>query len=510
MLLFSCSEDKGNYSYAELNDVDIQMAKSLQVVLHENMDIVPVLSAKDFQEDAYTFDWTAYPTDNSTPTTLANTRELHTLVSLPTGTYTLVYTIREKDGGFFYRATADLIVNTPFSAGWLVLCDDGGHTRLDMYSDIKQQLYTDILPAEVNSLSGPLQLQFIAQRSVAESPFYLITEGGTTRLGDNDFAWKEEYRIAYEMGDEADRAVVPAIMAVNGAGKVIVDKAGGVYYCNNTMGDGLYNKKRANKFAVAPFIGCDKLSYHYVPTFMMYNKTSKNFVVCAEMFSNYDLLGMNTPADVSLKLLYTMYGFPYSNYELFSIPDKTYDLLWMENTTYDPLHMEIGTTYAVMSSASAVMLYGFALGDMLGVRYDKYGYTVTNVITRNLTSCSNIRQAKHFAFSSLKNIMYYAVGNKVYSVNLSNETPVAQLEIELPSDEQIGMMKFYHYTQSANSARSYDLIIATDKSGEGILRVYDGWAKEGSFVGVEPKVMLNGFAKIKDVIYREIVTEYEL
>lgn len=511
LALVGCSPDTGNYTYTELNDIEIAMPARLSAVLHETLDVEPRLSARSLDESDYAFEWKVYPADNSVPTVLATSRDLHVDVTLPTGAYTLVYTITEREGGFFYRATADLQVNTPFSAGWLVLCDDAGRARLDMYSDIKQKLYTDILPPALGSMNGPLSISYVNQYSIQESPFYLVTEDGTTRLSSNDFAWKEEYRISYEMGDEASRNVVPALVAVNGPGKVIVDNAGGVYYCNNIMGDGLYNKKRSNNFAVAPFVGYDLLTPHFIPVFLLYNQNTKNFMVCAEMFSNTDLLGMTTPVDVSLKAMYTVYGFPFGNYSLFSIPDRTYDLRWMENTTYDPMNMGVGTTYAVMSSASKTMVYGLALGDMMGLRDEKYGNTVTLVMQADLTACTDIAKSRGFAFSSLKNMMYYAVDNKVYRVNLSQTNPTAELDIVLPDDEYVSCLKFYHFTQGVNASRSHNLIVGSVNNDDvGILRIYDGWAQEGVFKGQEPMQQLSGFAPIKDVIYREIISEWDI
>ncbi len=511
MFLTGCSPDLGNYDYTQLNDVEISMPGQFSAILQEPFDVVPRLKAEGCDEKDYVFEWTAYPDDNGTPVVLSNDRDLHITMTLPAGAYTLVYTVSEKEGGFFYRSKAGLQVSTPFSEGWLVLCDEDGRVRLDMYSRIKDRLYTDILPAELHDLQDPLHLYYVNQRSVAESPFYLLTGDGTTRLSASDFAWKEEYRIAYEMGAEADRSVKPACMVVNGPGKVIVDTDGCDYYCNNIMGDGLYNQKRKNSFKVAPFVGCDLLSSHYVPAFLLFNQSTRNFVVCAEMFANSDLLGISAPSDIGLRQMYSLYGFPYANYSLFSIPDRTYDLMWMENTTYDPLNMGVGTTYAVMQNASATMLYGLALGDLLGVRYEKYGNSFTNIMSRDLSACTDIRQASHFAFSSLKNMMYYAVGGRIYRIGLSADNPVAELDIELPAGEEITCMKFYHCSQSANRVRSHYLLVGSvNGAGEGALRIYDGWSTEGVFTGSQPLQEIHGLARIKDVIYREIITEYEL
>lgn len=511
LIIASCSPDTGNYTYTTLNDVEISMPSSFRCVLREEFVVEPQLNARTFKEDDYDFEWKAFPADNSAPTVLSNTRNLHINMSLPTGSYTLVYTVTERKGGFFYRTSASLQVNTPFSAGWLVLCDENGRARLDMYSDIKQSLYTDILPQELHELQGPISLLYINQNSLQESPFYLITEDGTTRLSSSDFEWKEEYRIAYEMGDEESRSVIPAYLAVNGPGKVMVDNQGNVFYCDNIMGDGLYNKKRANTFSVAPFVGYDMLSTHFVPTFMLYNETTKNFVVCAEMFRTTDLLGTNTPNDISLRLMYSSYGFPYGRYDLFTIPDKTYDLRWMENTTYDPLNMGIGTTYALMASPQKTMVFGFALGDLMGLRYEKYGNTITNVMQADVTQCTNLSQAQHIAFSSLKNMMYYAIDNKVYRVNLAQSNPTAEVDIELPVGEHITCLKFYHHTQRDNAQRSNHLIVGSaDEQNQGTLRIFDGWNTEGVFQGQEPIEEIHGFAKIRDVIYREIISEYDM
>ena len=51
-------------------------------------------------------------------------------------------------------------------------------------------------------------------------------------------------------------------------------------------------------------------------------------------------------------------------------------------------------------------------------------------------------------------------------------------------------------------SRSYDLVVATEKDGEGILRVYEGLNSEGQFGKVTPQ-MYEGFARIVDVSYKE-------
>jgi hypothetical protein len=99
--------------------------------------------------------------------------------------------------------------------------------------------------------------------------------------------------------------------------------------------------------------------------------------------------------------------------------------------------------------------------------------------------------------------MYYAVGSKVYRVDLSAQDIKEELQFELPG-ERITCFKFNLYQQSENMSRSYDLIVATEKNGEGVLRVYEGRESDGDFRNVEPQTYA-GFAEIKDVTYKERV-----
>ena len=101
--------------------------------------------------------------------------------------------------------------------------------------------------------------------------------------------------------------------------------------------------------------------------------------------------------------------------------------------------------------------------------------------------------------------MYYAVEGRVYRVNFSTAMPTAELQFELPSDEQIVLMKFYLCQQDDTNNRSYNLIVASrDKhTGENRLRIYDGFSCEGIFKDAQPMEEYDGFADIVDVIYRE-------
>jgi hypothetical protein len=99
--------------------------------------------------------------------------------------------------------------------------------------------------------------------------------------------------------------------------------------------------------------------------------------------------------------------------------------------------------------------------------------------------------------------MYYAVGSKVYRVDLAAQNPKEELQFELPG-ENITCLKFNLYQKSENMSRSYDLIVASEKNGKGVLRVYEGRESDGDFARVKPSVY-EGFTEIVDVTYKERV-----
>ena len=175
------------------------------------------------------------------------------------------------------------------------------------------------------------------------------------------------------------------------------------------------------------------------------------------------------------------------------------DLVYLENTKYDPGNGYMGITYAVMSEGSNYKLYGIQMGDAL-TWYD-CSYVIGKAYYGDLSSCTRIAEAEHFAFSSLMNCMYCSVGGTLYRVNRSAETLTSEVQFTHVG-ETITTLKFHMYRETANQNRSYDLIVASVKSDVGTLRIYEGYNSSGDFKNVKPEVY-TGFGPLVDVIYRE-------
>ena len=499
----ACADDKGNYSYRELNDLGISFNDAYTAIARDPFTVKPQVSAKNFNPADYTYEWKAYDQSGQQETVVLGTDlNLDVTLGLTQGSYLLVLNITEKATGIYYQHSATLKVNTPTSEGWLLLCSDGGRVQLDMVSHIKtvDNVYHDLLKGtELENWQDPRQL--VCDPNM-EEPFYLVTGSGTTRLGSNDFQWNDSYMLANEFGTGIYEGTVSRL-ATHFPGKLFVDAAGNVYYCCTLMGDGLFGSVRSNGFYVAPQVGYNAKATQVVPSFMMWDKGGRRFVMCANQFYS---LGIDDSQDIPMDEM-AADGFPTVNEGLFAWPKRAdrLDLIHMENTRYDRNQDDNGVTYAVLGKGNDRWLYGIILGNLYSFVEPKYGPAYEKTCYVSLSGCTDIAKADHYAFSSLKNFMYYSVGRSVYRVNLDATSPTAELQFELPAGEEITCMKFYLWEQDDPDNRSYDLIVASKKSdtNEGILRIYDGFKNEGSFLNAEPVEQYGGFADIVDVIYRE-------
>ena len=178
------------------------------------------------------------------------------------------------------------------------------------------------------------------------------------------------------------------------------------------------------------------------------------------------------------------------------------DLIYMENSRYDPGNGKMGMTYAVLADGGKRYIYGIQLGDIL--RYADCTYVLGKGYYGDLSGCKEIaKEGNLFAFSSLKNYMYYSTGSSVYRVDLSQKSLEAELQFSLPG-ENITCMKFNLYQKAENMQKSYDLVVGSLKDGSGMLRIYEGRESDGDFSKVEPEVY-EGFKEIVDVEYKERV-----
>lgn len=500
LLLMGCSQDEGNYDYHSLNEPNITgIPEETSVLIHDKLDLDPAMGDNITDLNAYDYEWKVINNSGDhEETVLSHEKHIDQEVTLNTGEYTLYFTAKEKTTGLFWRKSYKLTVSDSSSEGWMVLCDVDGKTRLDIISKVTGKTYQDVLKTNgMPKLNHPYSIQYQPRCGYSDSPFYLFTAEGATRLSKNNFAWQNDYAFKYEVAKSQD--LHPQGMVCDQSGMMRVCVSDGYVYTASNMGiQGLFaaNNKQAT---LAPYVGANIGASAYASIYLVYDNTNKCFMSCCPFLVSLSLSDTNYHSMTEMEEIATGYkGSDMVTGSAFKDYPVGLDFVYMENTKYDPGNASMGITYTVLRDGAKFYLYGIQLGDML--TYADCTFALGKAYYGDLSGCTDIAKASHFAFSSLRNYMYYAVDGTVYRVDLSEKPLKAERQFVL-SGENITMMKFNIY-QNASSEKDYDLVVGSEKNGVGTLRIYDGMTTEGDFSKVTP-TSYTGFAKIVDATYRE-------
>ena len=504
LCIASCSADEGNYIYSDLNELAITGVEDTEVLTYSRLVITPDLGTGALSDDAYAYEWKVVDRSNDyEQTVIGEERNLDYEVVLAPSLYSLFYKVTEKETGLYWLTEVQLTVSSSMSEGWMVLCSDSGRARLDVVSAVTGETYHDVLADNgCPEYMGPRKIQWLSEKTDAASPYYLLTDEGATRLGKDDFSWKPEYDFAYEAA--VNEKLVPHSIVSSGFGKVIVS-GGKAHYCEIMGIDGLYGSAVNKKFDVAPYVGANVLATQiYASVHLLYDVDNCRFMAYCPLLSYNDLGGLEPLADMEefAQIAGGMAADAGVVGTAFQDWPEGLTFVYLENSRYDPGNGKMGMTYVILADGQKRYLYGIQLGDML--RYADCTYVLGKGFYGDLSSCTGITSPDNlYAFSSLKNYMYYAQGGTVYRVDLS-ETPLKAEKQFALSGETVTCLKFNLYQRSENMQKSYDLIVGSMKGGEGKVRVYEGRESGGDFRNVEPAVY-GGFAEVVDVTYKERV-----
>ena len=296
--------------------------------------------------------------------------------------------------------------------------------------------------------------------------------------------------------------VLPRGIVSAGFGKVVVSD-GNAYYCEVMGFDGLYGSAVNRGFKVSDYVGANVLATQvYAAVYLLYDVDNKKLKAFCPLLVANDFGGLEPVADMDEFAQIADGMNPGAGLlgSAFQTWPEGYDCLYMENTRYAPGNDKMGMTYFILTREDECMLYGVQLGDLV-LKFD-CTYTLGKGYCGDLSGCTDImKEGNLYAFSSIKNYMYYASGGNVYRVNLSQTPLKEELQFTLEG-EDITLLKFNLYQKPENMQKSYDLIVGSSRGGEGILRVYEGNDSEGDFSKVEPTVF-EGFKDIVDVTYKE-------
>lgn len=204
-ILSGCYEDKGNYDYSPVNELEITLPDVVEAMAHsENIKFSPSIVSKISGEEIsaddpnYEFlcrifyskivDGISQPWYDINP---EKKKDIDFYVDAPAGSYELWYTVKDKTTGVEYHAKSRITLISELYEGWMVLANNGAENimRLDMiYTDSKgrELVAKGITGDKVTGLTEGFQVFLSPSKTTLFSDcVYLLSRSGAYKLYDN-------------------------------------------------------------------------------------------------------------------------------------------------------------------------------------------------------------------------------------------------------------------------------------------------------------------------------------
>ena len=517
----ACFDDKGNYDYHEVAELTIENIPELIEVLGSSDHIIvqPKVTSSlegEITNDNPNFEFT-YKLEKKSGGILADEKwvnlnpskslDLDTLASFPADTYIVWFTVKDIRSGVETSTTFDVKVTSPTYEGWMILCNEGNQerVRMDMISVISAErvipAYDLLTPLGLPDLKKANEIGF--STSLFASPndqIYVMSEEGAYLIDRETFKTDESWNIylvsfiipptegnivKYTSLNSGSSYGPLASFCVSNTGNAyaqILGMAGAAFeYPINTSVRG-----GTPEYKVAPYIGISMARPGNGQTALFYDTDNQRFVGWK--------YGNNVDARQTLTPL------PDPENKLFSFQTGM-DLIYMESTRYSN-----GLVYSILQNANGKrVIYGINMSGNGFAQESKY----------ENPDAPDFDKATAFAFHSQYPYLFYAVGNKVYLHNLGTNKTYLMNNITLGDQEVVTLLKFNLYQQNSLSdlnnqsdefmARQYELMVGSyDSSIDGVNGGKLGfYPVDGTNNSVSKRIEYSGFAKIKDVVYRE-------
>ncbi len=130
LFLFSCYEDKGNYDYKKLNEINISgLQPTYYLNVGDTLKLKPHLSFAVDSNASCTCSWKL-----DMDTVICDTKELEYIIP-PTSpeSVQLVFTIKDDKSKFTTQFSMSLMISQKYANGWLILSEKDGRSSLDFF-----------------------------------------------------------------------------------------------------------------------------------------------------------------------------------------------------------------------------------------------------------------------------------------------------------------------------------------------------------------------------------------
>lgn len=508
----ACSDDEGNYNYAEINkvtiaDTDLEAGKRYTKIAFVNkLTFDPKIESSLGlnNENDYTYEWKLLPKgtdfkniEDVENCTISRERKLDVLVTQEPGDYSGFFIVKDKKTDVCWTTPFLLTVKSTTSEGWMVLCEENGKARLDVISNVEEDedLVARNIWQEKNFEAGMPQRIIYNYGMYGTEVSLLITDKGTYKL-DKEMCPSEATDLKWSFAESVQpiHLLSSAISTRSPTSYwVVVDHNKDVYkinlYEDGSLFDYPINKYRGIRFNAAPFVGIGISTDNWFETSpaMLYDEDNNQFMLLEEGEEN--LTKMN-----------------FEDESLFSSQTER-DMVYMESA-------KSGIIYSLLKDPATGQFYFYGIS-MTGWSDTDWETWETVFVACNEqmyygeVSGEGLSEAGLFAFHHRYPYLFYASGNIVYQFDLRYPETPAKPVLKFPGEE-IAIIKFnpfISWTQYTDweAERGYQLIVGTNVKNKaesecGVIRMYNVPDLMGA---LEQKKEHTELGKIVDITYRE-------
>lgn len=302
-----CYEDKGNYTYSDVDEIEVEFPDDMATMQGSVLTIAPVVTSSingvispDDKNYEYSAKIQMYSTNDEgrevawTEINPDHTQAFSYQAGIPAKNYMMWYIVKNKKTGVERNFKSTIEVKSATSEGWMVLSNNGADKRgrLDIvYTDAdgNDQVYADIKDEGSPEIFNATQLVYVPSKYVVGDQIFMMSYSGTYRLDRDVLTTTKSNDIRnYEfVTPNIDETVVwYAIVLDQGAGpdtRLCVTAAGNVYGVHSmSAGSSMENvmntdaKYNAPTYQVAPRIGVSEAKGSDCTLF--YDITNKRFM----------------------------------------------------------------------------------------------------------------------------------------------------------------------------------------------------------------------------------------
>lgn len=526
MMLTACYEDKGNYTYGDLEEVTVEFPENIVAMeKSEPLAFSPKVvssTAGEISSDNpdYEFGCQLYRQATIDGKTVYwhdinpdKKKDINILLEdVPANNYTIWYTVTNKTSGVTFNFKSLVSIKSTTSEGWMVLSKNGADARAKLgiiytHANGQEMVRPDVFPEDAPEIFNPTRITMAPVYLYSGGDeIYLSAENGAYRLNENTLAPVATNQIRNLMfispnipGDVVNLQPIYNSGTYKYLSHACVTSAGNCYgiYSNSAgacfefpLNTDEYSHEAT--YQVSPFIGTSESRPGNTGQALLYDITNKRFMV----FNYY--------------MAYYTYGFGDTGKKLLE-PAMPENPLFSYNTGMDIVDME-STRYSD-GEVFTVLQDQTGHRHVYGITLNAYGNSNNELGQAGKYSdinAENFDVADDYAFHSMYPLMFYSRGNKVYCYDLGRKAPAGV--ITLGANEKVTKIKFNLYQMASLNnltnksdefmSMQFKLIVATSDGSENgsKVRFYD--------VSEQGQLSLNkefgGFdGEIVDVTYRE-------